>query len=371
MKTSYLAASIAAVLMMFTASQLGAQTYSFKKIAEGVFPDSFNDAVMNAGGTVAFTGQISGNYGLFIGNTVPLTQVSYSGPVQPRNLGGSMDVSDNGEFAFYGITGLSTGHGIYKVSGATATELTAGTGLVAFNTPPSINGNGMVAFSTSAMPPGASHIYTSDGVTRTPIVDTTGPFSDFRDVMIIDSGAIVFEASLDANISSGVYLAQGGTVTTIANNASGQFLGARDPSINNAGDIAFIGFTAGGNSSLYLSRGGVITPYDLDSISYVGGTHINSSGSVAFVGAFPQNGIYTTHETGVYEVISVGDPLFGSTLSTLAFNHGYSDNGQVAFRYELADGRRGIAVGTPVPEPAGALLLGLALAILPCRRTRA
>jgi hypothetical protein len=367
MKRTLLAASIAAALTMYSVAQVGAQTYTFKKVAESTFPDNFGVGFINNGGTVAFVGQVAGNPGLYIGNSVPLTEVDYGNPnVFPANNSPSLDLANNGDIAFRGATNMFA-PGIYKVSGGTLTDLTAGLGAPNFSDLPSINDNGLVAF--FAVGPGGSTIYTSDGVTRTPLVNTAGEFAGFQVVSLNDSGTVAFSAAKDGSLgSTGVYVTQGGTVTTIADSTTPGFLGAFGPSINNAGDVAFGAVASGGGSGLYRSSGGVITPYNITGVSYASGPYINSSGSVAFVGQAPQNGIYTTHAAGIYEVISVGDALFGSTLANLAFNQGYNDSGQVTFMYQLADGRRGVAVATPVPEPAGALLMGISVAAILHRR---
>jgi hypothetical protein len=369
MQRILLAAAIASASTMVGIGSANAQTYAFKNIAEGRFPDFFDDPVISAGGTVAVPGQFSGNlYAIYVGNNVPLDYVHGMGSVHPRRVG--VGVSGSGDdFAFLGQTGFAMGHGLYKVSGGTTTNLTAD--LIEFqNSPPSINNHGMVAFSTSA-PGTPSHIYVANETMRTPVVDTSGPFFAFRDTLINDSGTVVFEARLDASPNQyGIYKTQGGVLTTIADPTSGQFQRAENPSFNNAGDVAFRGTLIGGGVGHFLSRGGVVTPYNFGSVSYIGGGHINSAGDLTFIGSLGGvNSIYTHSAAGVHKVISSNDALFGSTVSTYFLGRGYSDGGEVVFEYELADGRRGVAVATPVPEPATALLLGISCAVLWRRRT--
>jgi hypothetical protein len=64
------------------------------------------------------------------------------------------------------------------------------------------------------------------------------------------------------------------------------------------------------------------------------------------------------------KVIASGDALFGSTVFALVMSndlsltsHSLNDAGQIAFRYVLANGRSGIALATPIPEPSAAALL--------------
>jgi hypothetical protein len=80
----------------------------------------------------------------------------------------------------------------------------------------------------------------------------------------------------------------------------------------------------------------------------------NSSDIVAFTASFG-GGILTP-------MLKTGDSLFGSTV-TGALTQGQAfdqdGSGRIVFSYHLADGRSGIAMGTPVPEPCTLILLGV------------
>ena len=44
--------------------------------------------------------------------------------------------------------------------------------------------------------------------------------------------------------------------------------------------------------------------------------------------------------------------MFGSTVTVASMGaEGFNDSGQIGFSYTLADGRSGVAVASPVPEP--------------------
>ncbi len=129
---------------------------------------------------------------------------------------------------------------------------------------------------------------------------------------------MAFLAGLDAG-GAGIFTGAGGATTTIFEINGPTFFLLDDPSINSAGTVAFFSLLDTGGEGIYLGDGGAGT-----------------------------------------KVIGTGDALFGSTVEALNFGpQALNDAGQLAFRVYLADGREGIAVATPVPEPATAGLLAL------------
>ena len=133
------------------------------------------------------------------------------------------------------------------------------------------------------------------------------------------------------------------------------------PEMNDSGDL--IAAVYDGSFAIYKFEQGVpqfLTPsggYTYD---------INNAGDIAFAAGFGGvGGIYTGTSPATDFVIRVGDPLFGSTLTGYSFgSDGLNDLGQVAFYYALANGRSGIAIATPVPEPGSVALAATALVAL-------
>ena len=152
----------------------------------------------------------------------------------------------------------------------------------------------------------------------------------FTSPVLNDSGTMVFFARLvPVGEEEGIFTFSGGPITTIAD-SSGPFNGFRQPSLNNSGTVAFLGSLDTGES-----------------------------------------GIFTGPDPSADEVIGTGDPLFGSTVAQFFMDReSLNDSGQIAFYYELADGRIGVAradpLVTPVPEPGTLFLLvaGLLAAVL-------
>ena len=78
-------------------------------------------------------------------------------------------------------------------------------------------------------------------------------------------------------------------------------------------------------------------------------------------GSVGNMGIFTSDGVSLNTIIKAGDALFGSTVTDLNFgNRGLDEAGNVAFWYELADGRSGVAIAA-VPEPSTVILLGVAV----------
>jgi hypothetical protein len=121
---------------------------------------------------------------------------------------------------------------------------------------------------------------------------------------------------------------------------------------------------------LYAFHAGVPT-HLASEVTY--GMDINNSGLVAFSATLNGvRGIYTEVGPQIARIIGVGDNLFGSTVTQIGFGKdGLNELGQVGFFYQLANGRTGIALATPVPEPASILLAAiaiLAISVVHCAR---
>ncbi|MEQ9481163.1 DUF7453 family protein [Coleofasciculus sp. F4-SAH-05] len=166
-----------------------------------------------------------------------------------------------------------------------------------------LNNQGTVAFGASLLDGGGSGIFTSNSIT--PIADTNGSFKSFGALSLNDADTLAFSAFLDDE-SSGIFTSSNGSFTTIAD-TSGAFSSFSSPAINNNGAVAF------------RSR--------LDT---------------------GEDGIFTGSDPIADKVIAIGDPLFGSTITSLGFsNKGFNDAGQIAFSAQLADGSTGVFRADP------------------------
>lgn len=267
---------------------------------------------------------------------------------------------------------------LYTSDGAVLTEIARwGPGLSDFSDfgPYAMNAAGTVAFVANRL----HQVYTGNG--DAPLLRVNGGPSGttYSSVAINDSGAVVAPGLSLVNRSSHLILAEGGTTRTLYDGPTAGFTSFSSPAINNAGMVAFQARRAveGGEAvdGIYVGDGGearlvadVSGPF-----AQVFSPGINDGGQVVFVARLDADtntlahGIYTGPDPVADKVIRVGDELFGGTVARIGFLQGLNDHGQIVFAYELAGGVEGVALASPVPEPAAAAACGLAAAALMIR----
>jgi len=266
---------------------------------------------------------------------------------------------------------------------------------------PSLNDLGQVAFSVrmNSTDEGAldDHaIVRGDGLSPTVVMaregdgaGTSGQHGLLNDPAINDLGQIAFISSGMRNTSGGAdnntalfKAEQPGISVEIARkgdnppDGNGTFSSFEDPVLNDAGVLAFLSNLQGtlggssddraiyrGNESLGLTkivREGELAPQGGGSFTSLRDPAFNEQGQLAFAAFVAPGdlGLYFFDDLlGLTKVISEGDAFLGSTVSDLFVNTRNSptgnqrdwlnDFGQVAFQFELADGREGIAIWTP------------------------
>lgn len=234
---------------------------------------------------------------------------------------------------------------------------------------PSINASGTVAFQAFTSGFRSNVIFTGDGGTITPVLDTlTSDFDTFGAVAINDSGKIVFEG-IQKDGTEGIFLmkpslmrpspagegtnAGPASVIDILDSNNPNFFQFGDPVINNAGIVA--DFAAGGITLEVFSGDGrgITARNDPANHPFIDIEHpsMNNHRAIAF-SALEANGdqdifVELTGKAFLTRLLRTGDPLFGSTVAALAVGRfAFNDHLQLAFEYELQDGRSGIAVAS-------------------------
>ncbi|MEQ9668693.1 DUF7453 family protein [Coleofasciculus sp. G2-EDA-02] len=269
---------------------------------------TFNFKDINDSHTVAFTEQISSprfpQYNLFTTNGDGFTTINQ----RPSPSGytydfGDVTINNEGSVFFHELY-----FGVFTSDGVNRTTIAERSGaLEYFSGTLALNNKGNVAFG-AYFDDWGSGIFTGNGDSTTLIADTNGLFRNFGTLSLNDSDTLAFAASLDDG-SAGIFTSSNGSITTIAD-TSGLFSGFSNAAINNNGDVAF-------------------------------GAGLDTG----------ESGIFTGTDPVADKVITIGDPLFGSTVTSLRFsNKGFNDAGQFAFFAELADGSSGIFRADPDPN---------------------
>lgn len=343
-------------------SPLFSQQLSFRKIAEtGPGTTGFDlFPAINASGKVAYIREGSnGVKGVYTRGYGAETRIADStGPFLDFS---GVRIDASGRVCFQATLDAG-GSGIYAGKGG-GLETIAETGATysLLEDGPAMSANGAIAFRATLADGSRVLRFHQNGVTTT-IVDSTGGFQDFSATPALnDSGTVAFAATFDAG-GSGVFTKKGQALTTLAV-ATPALIAWTDPSINAAGVVLSTVFRddgvlemvrfEGGNDESFVTSGEIFTSF--------GRPLINASGKIAFT-AYRDGvgtGIYTGSRPGPDTVLQHDAKLFDSHLyqvylSTQALN----DAGQIAFFYELENGRTGIAVVGPMPRRPVLSLLG-------------
>jgi hypothetical protein len=360
--------------------------------ANGVFPSLiFVNVALNDAGQAAFrqflngtSGGSSDDNGLFLFTaTLGLVQVAREGQAAPDGNGSFVGFNDPilnnvGEAAFIApLTGTSGGtsddSGIFRAGGGVLTQLTR-----KGQTAPGGNGN-FSSFFAFVFNGGGQTAFTAS------LTGTSGGLSDNVGIFLLDDALGLMQVARKGQA---------------APDASGVFSSFGGLAINDGGQTAFHGFltgTSGGTSDdsgiflfddalglRQLVREGQAAPDGNGALFSLGSPTLNNRGQMAFIspligtsgGTSDDSGIFFFDDaSGLLQVARKGGDLLGSTITSLSFNSngdersGFNELGQVAYHFELADGRRGVAIWT-IPEPTSAALLGLGGAALLCQVRR-
>ena len=234
---------------------------------------------------------------------------------------------------------------------------------------PSINAWGTVAFFAFRMD-FSEAVFTGNGGALTTVADTTkGTFSGFENAAINNFGRVAFPATREDG-SQSVFIATpvedrgtddskpeiSWTISAVTDPQNPLFTDPfatfGDPTINDAGFVADVGFLSSQNIEIFTGNTRRVTARtDPNSSFFTSSEHpsVNNRGVVAFFANELSGGegvfVELTGGASPVGVIGTGDALFGSIVTGLDLGRfALNDRDQLAFHYDLQDGRSGVAI---------------------------
>ncbi len=337
---------------------------------------------LNAAGQIAFVGYTSTPtvIGVFLasadGSIIQLMRVLEPSPEGDIFTDASVpSLNAAGQVAFLGQLLNRTG-GIYLSSKGNITRV-AGHGdpidrapQFIDASPEGINRAGEVVFSARMFPGGYALL---SGAPSTLIATAGDPapgggvFTYVYQPAVSDSGQTIFRGFTTSS-GVGLYSPIDGVLRRIAGvgdpaPGGGAFTNLSYPSINNNGDVAFLGFNSYPSTpGLFLFSGGQFRRFIAfgdaapggGTFAYLDYTSLNDAGQLAFsavVTAPGRSGIFRASEGSVQTIAQSGDAAPGGdtfNFTSLSFRNRPSLNasGQVAFGGQLSTGFRGVFLST-------------------------
>lgn len=365
---------LAAAALLLSTAGASAQPYTFTNVADtsGAF-DDFQPPTINDAGSVVFNGFLAGGaQGVFTGSDpVADAFVTNSGPYDIFEF--ALPVTNNAGTILFLATLDAGGEGYFTGPNPSTDAFVTSAGPFDFFFGAAINDTGK-AVVHAVLDDGSEGLFTGPNLATDTVVSTSnGTYSFFGNPQINNAGTVAFAG---ARSDGGQVIATGPNLADVVANTDGRYFGFADPDINDAGRVVFIASLDDGAFS------GIFDGPDpvLDAVITTEGPYrlitdfqsLNNEDLLVFGASLDSDptgkGIFAGPDPVADKIIHTGDALFGSTLTNFFFLNGLNDQGDVAFFYELADGRSGIAVAV-VPEPASLATLGLAgLTLLRRRR---
>jgi len=297
-------------------------------------------ASINGAGKVAFAAALrTGGSGVFVSDGDRIEVVD--GMVSPFS---HPDIDREGALCVYDAL-VDGGQGVVRVEKGVRTVLARTRDGFARIGPlgPTMNDEGAVAFRADTSD-GRSGIF----VSRRGSIETIAETATFPDgfdglPVVTRTGMVVFRAR------EGIYAHRDGVLTAIATIGDRFRALGRFPCANDRDEIVFDAITNDGIAGVFRASGGDVTPVVDASSGFESfrGALIDGAGRVFFY-ATPTSGTL-----GIYfeadRILSIGDPLFDSTVVELALNPvSIGDGGRLAIRLRLANERQLVVRADPI-----------------------
>ena len=370
----------AAALLLALTPTLTRGAYSFVKIAEGntsQFPN-YGSGTVNDDNYVSYRATLAGGVeeAVYVGNGSTTTLIVDSSGSYGQFAGAC--INNSGVVAFRATYQVNQSALVIS-SGGVLTTLVDESGPfqgVGGSNRRYFNDSGAAAFQAPLDTGQASmNRYNPDGSITT-IVETSGPIvnSIGSQCAINAFGIVGFFAGTDGG-GFAIYTGSGGALTTIADSTAGVFSNlSNNVAINDSSMVAFHAFKSGGVTGIYTGDGSSVTTI-VDSTgpfaSFGTAPAINSDGTVAFSATLDNGmtGIFTGPDAVANKIVTSGDPLFGSTITSVSTLQSINNVGSILFGYNTANGKSGIALAI-IPEPASGCLLAAGCVLVTGRRQR-
>ncbi len=327
------------------------QTVTLTPIADT--SDRFSDfapyaAAIRDAGTVAFQATLrDGSTGIFAGNGGAVASLTERAGGVVRRFYSHPDIDEQGVSCAYGV--LASGHEavlLAKDGAVSAVADTSGPFKNIGPLGPTMNDQGTVAFRADTKA-GRSGVFTGSGDGSIVTIADTAGFAGFQGLPVVTRhGTVVFRADLSTG-GQGIYRSRGQGPEAVAVTGDRFRTLGFFPSANKEDTVVFSATLAGGGAGIFQATDGQIRTIadTTDGFESFRGALISDSGTVFFYATPPggQLGIYAGPDPRADAVLSIGDPLFGSTVVELALNPvSINERGQLAIRIRLASSQQWI-----------------------------
>jgi len=308
-------------------------------------------ASINDPGTVAFQAALRrGGTACCTGTGGPVTVAAESTKTIVSQFQSHPDIDRSGTLYVYAVLSAG-GEALVRIQGDQLIPIADTNGAFARIGPlgPTTNGEGAVAFRADTKA-GRSGMFLARGGSVATIADTSS-FKGFQGLPVINgTGTVAFRADLESG-GQGIYASLDGAIRTVAETGDrfrelGSF-----PSVNKEGVLTFSATLSVGGAGIFTVADGEVTKVvDTGQFESFRGALIDDAGNVIFY-ATPnggQLGIYPGAGAAAEPIVSIGSPLFDSTVVDFALNPvSVNHRGQLAIRISLADHRQLIVRADP------------------------
>ena len=353
-------AFVSAICLLLTTSSPARATYTFSAIAEYNASSStiFGNPTINDLGVMAWQAPTSiAQPGYYWNNGGTVSRILAATP----GLGYSTPIINNSNsIAFTSNPGFAQTLTVQTLMGVVVTAVGSVPNYDGANTSNMLgfNDSGTLAYATWASSQSIV-VRVTDG-TATVLVNASG-VGNFASAPALNAGGTLVYAGLGAS-GLGVYKVSPDGTSTLVSSAVSSVVALSGPDINDKGGVIWLDRnpSQGANSLLKMVDGVTSTVATVGPVFSVLGSSIgqaiNNSGATAFTATLNNgtSGVFIGSNPSTDKVLTVGDSLFGSTVTRVSFvRDGLNNAGQIGLLVTLANGLTEIVRADPIGTTAG------------------